>query len=257
MNDLELLSVLAVFPSSFSYAYVKKVLSCKGKDGNMNPRELLIKLEKHSLIQDDSRADETNQDECSEEQHYMIHSFFCRYIRDQYWNDSREHYYRASYFKLYINELFALGRSTLEKDNFKNCWEKFEMEQQNFLSVMSHIGEIYDEEVCPSHIMDVISELSTRETPDIIAMYIFCSDLTNPSLLLKFLEVCHRVADDDKKKKSIWCCCFDLNMKYFEIEIDDPCKELEPDEYGKSLLHKCRIARKLNTFFERERIGNL
>jgi len=250
-SDLELLSLLAVFPSRFSYAYVKKLLSFVGKDGAINSRELLIKLEKHSLLQDDSYADVMNQDG----KYYVIHSFLCQYIKDRYWSSSKEHYYKTSYYKLYTNELFMLGRKSLEKDNYKNCWEEFEMEQHNFLYVMAQIGDSCDKGDYPSYIVEVIRELSTRETPDFIAMYLLCIDLTNPCLLHKFIKVCEDLAQD-KQKKKIWCCRYDLSVKYFDGGIEDPCKELDPDDYGKALLSKRHISNKLIASLENERMGN-
>jgi len=187
--------------------------------------------------------------------YYVIHSFLCQYIKDRYWSSSKEHYYKTSYYKLYTNELFMLGRKSLEKDNYKNCWEEFEMEQHNFLYVMAQIGDSCDKGDCPSHIAEVIHELSTRETPDFIAMCLLCIDLTNPCLLRKFIEVCEYLAQD-KQKKKIWCCRYDLSEKYFDGGIEDPCKEVDPDDYGKALLNKRRISNKLFASLENERMGN-
>ena len=261
--DRKLLSVLAVFPSRFSYTYVKKLLSCTEKDDAINPRKLLIKLEKHSLIQDDSRADhsnahrwhadEANQDGCVSEQYYVIHSFFCQYIQDQYWNNIKRHDYLASYFKLYTTELFVLGRKSLEKDSYVSSWAEYMGEQHNFDYVMTQFGKSCDQDDCPSDIKKAILEELAWDTPNFISMCLFCIDLTKPSLLLKFVEVCENFADD-KQKKNIWCCRYDLNMKYFRSEIEDPCRKLEPDEYGQALLDKRRLAKKLHAYFPNKKV---
>ena len=249
-SDRELLSVLAVFPSRFSYVYVKKFLLCVGNEGSIKPRKLK-KLEKHSLVQNDSYAEDSNTDDAHEDQtnrseslskqHYVIHSFFCQYIRDRYWNDSKGHYYQASYYKLYTNELFVLGRESLEKDNYFKSWRKFEEEQHNFDYVMVQTGKSCDQDDCPSYIKEAIIKVLEWNTSDFIAMCLFCIDLTKPSLLLKFVEVCEKCADD-KQKKNIWCCRYDICMKYFDGRIDDPYKKLEPDIYGKVLLDKWFIS---------------
>ena len=248
-SDLELLSVLAVFPSRFSYSYIKKLLSCPNvkeflpcirKDGSIKPRKLK-KFEKHSLLQDDSHADGVNQEECASEEYYAIHSFFCQYIKDQYWNDSKEHCFQASYYKLYTNELFVLGRESLEKDSYVNSWIEFKGEQHNFDYVMAQIGKWCDQDDCPSHVKEAVFEMFKGSTPDFIAMCLFCIDVINSSLLLKFVEGCEKLADDGQKK-SIWCCRYDLFIKYFDSEVEDPYKKLEPDKYGKALLDKWSIS---------------
>ena len=249
-SDLELLSVLAVFPSRFSYGYVKKLCSCVGKDDSIKPRKL-TKLEKHSLIQndsyaedantDDAHADETSRSEIVSKQSYVIHPFLCQYIRDQYWNDSKGHYYQASYFKLYTNELFVLGRKSLEKDSYVNSWIDFMGERHNFDYVMTQIGKLCDHDDGPSHVTEAIYEMLKEGTPDFIAMCLFCIDVANSSLLLKFVNMCEKFADDGQKK-NIWCCRYDICMKYFDGRIEDPYKKLEPDKYGKALLDKWSIS---------------
>ena len=196
-----------------------------------------LKLEKHSLIQDDSLADEANQNG----KYYVIHSFFCQYIRNKFWDDSKRHIYQASYYKLYTNELFVLGRKSLEKDSYVNSWIEFKGEQHNFEYVMTEIGKFCDQDDCPSHITEAVYELLNRGTPDFIALCLFCIDLTNSSLLLKFIKGCEKFADDDDKKKNIWCCRYDLCMKYFDAGIEDSYQKLEPDRYGKALLDKWSI----------------
>ena len=273
-SDRELLSVLAVFPSRFSYAYVKKFLLCVGNEGSIKPRKL-TKLEKHSLVQNDSYAedvhtealhaedshtgdalaDQPHRSERLSKQYYVIHSFFCQYIREQYWNDRKGHYYQASYYKLYTNELFVLGRESLEKDNYFKCWRKFEEEQHNVDYVMVQSGKSYDQDDCPSYIKEAIIKVLEWNTSDFISMCLFCIDLTKPSLLLKYIEACENFADD-KQKKSIWCCRYDLHMKYFRSEIEDPCKKLEPDEYGKALLDKRRIAKDLHAYVPNGEVGS-
>ena len=249
-SDRELLSVLAVFPSRFSYAYVRKFLLCV-ENGSIKPRKL-TKLEKHSLVQNDSYAedvhtdnalaDQTNRSESLRKQHYVIHPFFCQYIRDRYWKDGKGHYYQELYYKLYTNELFVLGRESLEKDNYFKSWRTFEEEQHNFDYVMVQTGKSCDQDDCPLYIKEAIIKVLEWNTSDFIAMCLFCIDLTKPSLLLKYVEVCEKFADD-KQKKSIWCCRYDLNMKYSRSKIEDPCKRLEPDEYGKVLLDKWFISK--------------
>jgi len=240
-SELELLSVLAVFPGRFSYTYVKKLLSCVGKDGSTYAGELLAKFEEHSLIEDDSHADEVTQDERVSEQYYAMHFFFCQHIKKNYWDDDKEHCYKASYYKLYTNALFVLGGRSLEKDNYKNCWIEFRREQHNFDYVMTQIGKLCDQDDCPSHVREAVYEMIKQDSPDFIAMCLFCIEVISPSLLLKFVKSCEKFADDSQKKK-VWCCHYDLYMKYFDSGVEDPYRDLEADNYGKALLDKWSLS---------------
>ena len=237
-DDIEFISLLAVFPSRFSYNYVTKLLSLVGKSDTLDPIELLKRLENHSLIEDQS----------SNSTGYIIHLFLCQYIRKEYWKGSTSN--EASFTKLYTNELFVLGKESFKRDNYFDCWKEFEVEQHNFLYVMSQIGKSCDQDDCPSHIKEAIINVLTWSTSDFIAMCLFCIDLTKPSLLLKFVEVCERFASNEQKK-NIWCCRYDLSMKCFDNGIEDPYKELELDPYGKALLDKRLISNDIQSLSQK------
>ena len=237
-----LLSLLVVFPSRFSYKYMNK-LSDVLKDGKVKP--LLFNLLKtHSLIQDDFRVDDSNQEETSKNGFFNIHPFFRQYIRTKFWKEGKGKQYELAFYTLYTKELFILAKEALKKDNYIECLKEFEAEQHNFFYMMRQVGSGFEERNCTSFLKEDISKVLERETPDYIATSLFCIDITSPSLLLKFFESCE-VLVAEGLKKSIWCCRYDLHMKYFDKEIDDLYKDLEPDVYGRALMEKRSIATKI------------
>ena len=272
-SDKNLLSLLATFPSRFSYEYTKVLIShAMTDDSNIGMR--LQNLEDHNLIQDDSQddkvskdeatQDETNQDEASQDEEdqdefstrkfYVMHPFFCQFIKEKYWQDNKGHIYEKSYYCLYIQQLFILSINALEKDNYVNCLKEFQTEQHNFFHVMTQIGKGLEEVNQSNHLKEIFcEELNQKMTPDYIAACLFCIDLTNPSLLLRFFEGCEALVDE-KLKKNIWCCRYDLNMKYYDEKVDDPQKQLEPDEYGRALLDKRLISSELQASFQSKQV---
>ena len=242
-KDAKLLSLLAVFPSRFSYGYVKKLIAVL-KDDTIGAR-MLKNLEKHSMIQDFSRVSKTIENESSTEECYGIHPFLCQYLKKKYWADGKGQIYEMSYYSLYIQQLFILSINALEKDNYVNCLKEFQTEQHNFFYVMTQIGKGLEGVNQSNHLKEIFcEELNQKTTPDYIAACLFCIDLTNPSLLLRFFEGCEALVDE-KLKKNIWCCRYDLNMKYYKEKVDDPHKQLEPDAYGRAVLDKQNIAEKM------------
>ena len=253
-KEEKLLSLLAVFPSRFAYAYVQKLIdvleddtikagllrelekhSVIQDDSHVNKKAgLLRELEKHSVIQDDSHVNKANQSESSSEECFLIHPFLCQYIRQVNLDAGIGHIYERSFYTLYIRQLFILSRNALEKDNYVNCWEEFQTEQHNFFHVMVQIGKgLVDQS---SDLKKTLcKELNRKEAPDYIATYLFCVDMINTSLLLEFFEGCKELVNEELKK-DIWCCIYDLNMKCYEKGNVDPYKHLAPGKYGQSTL---------------------
>ena len=97
-------TALAVFPSTFSYRYLSKVLNYLA---DMKPR-LLNALIKHSLVSVDSGQ-------------YLIHSFLREFLKNKHWDGDSRKQYEVAYYKAYINQLFELAREALEKDKFPDC----------------------------------------------------------------------------------------------------------------------------------------
>ena len=237
-GEKELFSLLAVFPSRFSYSYVRKV-SDHIKTVSIKPR-MLKNLQEHSLVNDDSRQHE------SSDGIYLIHPFLREYMRTHYWDKSQMKEYETAFYKTYADQLFDLAGTALQKDSYIDSLEEFRKEQQNFFHVMTEIGKGSGCIIRSSYLSDVFKEsLNDRSTPDFIASLLFCIDITNPSLLLKFFEGCETFAEG-QLKKNIWCCRYDLNMKYFEKQIDDPHEQLTPDDYGKAVLDKREISQKIH-----------
>ena len=236
-DEKEVFSLLAVFPSRFSYSYVKKV-SCHIENVPVEPG-MLPSLKEHSLVNDDSRQNE------SSDGIYLIHPFLREFMRERYWNESQRQMYEKAYYKTYTDQLFIVARTALQKDGYVDCLEEFRMEKQNFFHVMKEIGTGPDSKNLSSHRRDVFKDvLNKRSTPDYIATLLFCFDITHPSLLLDFYEGSEAFVDG-QLKKNVWCCRYDANLKYFEKPIGDPCKDLQPDEYGKALLGKRRISQNI------------
>ena len=234
----KLFSLLPVFPSRFSYSYVKKV-SCHITSVALKPR-MLKNLEEHSLVINDSRQNE------SADVVYLIHPFLREFMRERYWNESQRQMYEKAYYKTYTDQLFIVARTALQKDGYVDCLEEFRMEQQNFSNVMKEIGTGPDSENLSSHRRDVFKDvLNNRSTPDYIATLLFCCDIIHPSILVDFYEGSEAFVDG-QLKKNVWCCRYDANMKYFEKQIDDPYKDLQPDEYGKALLGKRCISQEIH-----------
>ena len=240
-SDKELLFLVAAFPSRFSYRYTKMLTSfVKNDERNLEVR--MQNLEDHSLIQDDSRGAGTSDDKLSRGKFYTMHPLFCEYIRKKHWADEM---YKTSYYKLYLRQLFSLGGRALEKDKYVDCLREYQAEQHNYFDVMAQIGKSSEQINQSSHLQETFrKELERMTTPDYIATYLFCVDMTSPSLLHKYFEGCMALANEDIKK-DIWCCLYDLNMKCYEKKIDDPSNELEPGNYGRALLDKRNVATKI------------
>ena len=233
-GEKELFSLLAIFPSRFSYSYVKKV-SCCITSVAIKAR-MLKSLEEHSLVINDSRQNE------SANVIYLIHPFLREFMRTRYWNESQRQMYETAYYKTYTTQLFIVARTALQKDRYVDCLEEFRMEQHNFFHVMKEIGTGPESKNLSSHRRDVFKDvLNKRSTPDYIATLLFCFDITHPSLLLDFYEGSEAFVDG-QLKKNVWCCRYDANMKHFEKPIGDSYNELKPDEYGKALLDKRHIS---------------
>ena len=240
-SDKELLSLLAVFPSRFSYKYTKMLITFAKKDQE-NIEIRLQNLEDHSLIQDDSRDDGESQNEFLRGKFYMMHPFFCQFIKEKYWVNDKGHTCEISYCSLYIQQLLSLAGRALEKGKYVNCLGEFQAEQHNYFDVMEQIGRSLEADNQPSYLEKTFrKELSGMTTPDFIAQYLFCIDLMNPSSLLKYFEGCIALVNDEIKK-DIWCCIYDLNMKYYDRKIDDSHSQLKPGKYGGALLDKRNIA---------------
>ena len=228
---------LAVFPSSFSYSYLSKVL--KNLGGNLMPT-VLNKLKKHSLVGFDSGL-------------YMIHPFLREFLQEKHrYNDSYKKYERA-YYRAYTNELFYLAKESLKKDRFSDCLQEFHSEQQNFLHVMEEISKGWTSS--PYHLQQLVKEeLLKLNTPDYIFVVLFlCHEVYDrySAALIEFFKGCETFVDG-QIKKNIWCCRFDVSMAICGKGIDDNFKELEADDFGKILVAN----RKFNQVFDREESKN-
>ena len=216
---------LAVFPSSFSYRYLSKVL--KNLEGNLKST-ILNKLKKHSLVSFDSGL-------------YMIHPFLREFLKNKHWDDDSCKYEKA-YYKAYTNQLFYLARESLTKDKFSECLQEFHSEQQNFLHVMEEISKGWTSS--PHHLQQSVKEeLLTLKTPEYICVVIFlCHEVYDrySAALIEFFKGCETFVEG-QMKKNIWCCRFDVYMTIYEENIDDDYKGIEPDDFGKILVanRKC------------------
>ena len=217
---------LAVFPSSFSYSYLSKVL--KNLEGNLKST-VLNKLKKHSLVSFDSEL-------------YMIHPFLRQFLKKKHWdNDSREKY-EIAYFTAYIRQLFDLAKGSLEKDKFSKCLEEFRREQQNFLHVMVEISKGWANS--PHHLQQLVREnLLKLHTPQYIYVVLFlCHEIYDrySAALIEFFKGCETFVEG-QMKKNIWCCRSDVFTTIYEEKIGDDYKDIEADAVGKILVanRKC------------------
>ena len=223
---------LAVFPSSFSYRYVSKVLE---NLTGLKPR-LLSTLTKHSLVSVDSGQ-------------YLIHPFLREFLKSKYWDDGSRKNYETAYYKAYISQLFELARESLGKDKFVDCLHEFHSEQQNFLHVMGEVGKGCTNS--PPHVRQLVKEhLLQLQTPEYIYVVLFlCHEVYDryPVALIEFFKGCETFAEG-QVKKNIWCCRFDVSMAICGKGIDDNFEELEADDFGKILVAN----RKCNQIVDRE-----
>ena len=214
---------LAVFPSGFSYAYLSKFWN--DLDGVNTVWKLVQTLKKHSLL-------EVHKDS------YSIHPFLRDFLQTKWDDDSRVNY-EITYYKTYIEQLFALARKSLEKDEYAKCLSEFQQEQQNFVYVMALVER--GSESCPSYLRTIVEKLLSRPTPDYISVLLFyCHELYLVDAT-GFFKGCETFVER-QKKKCIWCCRFDVSMAKYEKEIDNDYSDIEPDEYGKVLVEKRKLS---------------
>ena len=220
-DEMELLSMLAVFHSGFSYEYVTRISELL----SVNP-DVIEQLHRNSLI---SRT----------AQGYQLHPFLREFIMGNIWDKERKQTYEEAYYKVYIKQIFELAKDSLKKDNYVDSMKKFEREKPNFFHVMMMIAKM-KVNVTDDPMSQIVEETLQRSSVEYIAAMIFYKELTNPALLLDFFKGCEQFAIGEMKRV-IWCCRKETYLRYYEEGLEDPYKHLSSEKYERILIEKRRI----------------
>ena len=216
-GEMNLMKMLAVFPSGFSYTYMEKLAEIIGNKGR-----LIDKLRKRGLVE-------------RQKPNYIIHPFLCEFIKVKKWNDLESSRYERAYTEVYLKSLFELSIRSLGKDKYTTCLEEFSNEKYNFLNVMSNLYGLSDGQNPEVSAVSVANNKHfERQTSDFISVMVFLLNMVRPDVLIKFFENCEEIVADDMKP-NIWCIRYELEVKYFYERPQQPSHYSQPDRYASYL----------------------
>ena len=231
--ELNLLKILAAFPSTFSYRYVGKLAS-KFKAN----QRLITKLREKGMV--DRRGDS----------HYLIHPFLCEYIKLKKWRKSEASEYEREYVCLYLQSLFRLALDAHKKDMYTNSLEEFKAEKENFEHLMRFIDKLSSDDCTTKEIAVEVSKLLDLETPVYLTALLFTIDLINQSVLVNFFENCEKMAPEERRV-DINSCRAELTAKCFEKGIVDLEFKTRPDKYAAILKDRRELCDRAFQFEEK------
>eukprot|EP00794_Sanderia_malayensis_P000726 gene726-4_t len=207
-EELEMIKMLAVYPSAFSYRYVKKL----SNQLNINARKSFNAVKKKSLL-------EINTDS------YYFHPLFLDYIKKTKWVRKDEEKFQKCLIEVYITAMFDLGTKSLKKDKFSECLKEAKVEKSNFLYVM----DLVKKERIPA----LSGNTFNKTANEYIAMILFMNDFIYGPILIDFLKTCETFASDESKYYG-HCCHYELHKKVLKNEyIQEPNEQKVLDDEGR------------------------
>ena len=202
-GQLNLMKLLAVFPSSFSYEYMDKLSKCvKFK------ARFIQKLRKKGLVE--------RQEPC-----YLIHPYLCEFVRQEKWLSADKERYERAYEEVYLTSLFELGNRSLGKDAYPESRSEFFNERHNFLHLMASIREKNSQNSGGTESLSFLHEILDRQTSEYVSVMIFVLGLVHPATLIDFFEDCERLVTCEMKP-NIWSIRHELKMKCYDEELTKP-----------------------------------
>eukprot|EP00794_Sanderia_malayensis_P010748 gene10748-11899_t len=221
-EELKLIKMLAVYPSAFSYKYLKMLAH---QFNIKDVRTILDAIKKKGLLEVNAIG-------------YSFHPFLLEYIRDTKWGQSDEKKYVNCFLKVYAGALFDLGRVSLEKDQFLKCLSEFKAEKINFLYMMDLLKK-----------EDILSTIDhnvfKRPANEYISMMLFAMDLVYSPFIIHFLKVCKTLASDEFKYYAR-CCYYEVFSKIYPNEAnEEPTTNGQESEADKRFCRLLLERRKL------------
>eukprot|EP00112_Aurelia_sp_Birch-Aquarium-sp1_P002173 Seg1234.5 transcript_id=Seg1234.5/GoldUCD/mRNA.D3Y31 product="hypothetical protein" protein_id=Seg1234.5/GoldUCD/D3Y31 len=232
-TELDLLKIIAAFPSKFSYLYVAKLAS----RFEANQR-LIAKLREKGMV--DRHG----------ESHYLIHPFLSDYIKRSKWSEAEQIEYEREYVCLYLQSLFRLALDAHKRDVYTNSLKEFKTEQENFEHLMRYMDKHSSDDCITKEIAVEVSKLLDRETPVYFTALLFTIDLINEAVLVKFFENCEKMAPDERRV-NINSCRAELTAKCFEKGIVDLEFKTQPDKYAAILKDRRELCDRAFQFEEK------
>eukprot|EP00794_Sanderia_malayensis_P010743 gene10743-11893_t len=207
-EELELIKMLAVYPSAFSYRYVQKL----SNQLNINARKSLNAVKKRSLL-------EVNTDS------YYFHPLFLEYIKKTKWVGKDEEKFQKLFIEVYVTAIFDLGVKSLKKDTFSENLEEAKVEKSNFLYVMDLVRK--------ERTSGLNGNTFNKTANEHVAMILFMHGFIYDPILIDFLKTCESLASDESKYYA-QCCHYELCTKIFNNEhIQEPNEQEVLDDEGK------------------------
>eukprot|EP00112_Aurelia_sp_Birch-Aquarium-sp1_P018616 Seg446.15 transcript_id=Seg446.15/GoldUCD/mRNA.D3Y31 product="hypothetical protein" protein_id=Seg446.15/GoldUCD/D3Y31 len=226
-GEMNLMKLLAVFPSGFSYKYVEKltrIITDKVIKGRW-----IHTLRKRGLVE-------------KPEPNFLIHPFLCEFIKTK-WKDLEKSKYEQAYTEVYLKSLFELSIQSLEKDKYSTCLEEFSKEKYNFSNAMSNLFGLSDgQNPEVGAVSEANNRLFARQTSDFLSVMVFLLNMVRPDVLIKFFKNCEQIVADNMKP-NIWCIRYELEVKYSAERPQQPSGYPQPDSYASFL----KDSRDLNT----------
>ena len=202
-GQLNLMKLLAVFPSSFSYEYMDKLSKCvKFK------ARFIQKLRKKGLVE--------RQEPC-----FLIHPYLCEFVRQEKWLSGDKELYERAYEEVFLTSLFELGKRSLEKDAYPESRSEFVNERNNFLHLMASIREKISQKRGGTESLSFLKGILDRQTSEYVSVMIFVLGLVHPATLIDFYEDCERLVTFEMKP-NIWSIRHELMMKCYDEELTKP-----------------------------------
>ena len=202
-GQLNLMKLLAVFPSSFSYEYMDKLSKCvKFK------ARFIQKLRKKGLVE--------RQEPC-----YLIHPYLCEFVRQKKWLSGDKELYERAYEEVFLTSLFELGKRSLEKDAYPESRSEFVNERHNFLHLMASIREKISQKRGGTESLSFLKGILDRQTSEYVSVMIFVLGLLHPATLIDFYEDCERLVAREMKP-NIWSIRNEVKMKCYDEELPKP-----------------------------------
>eukprot|EP00794_Sanderia_malayensis_P010714 gene10714-11861_t len=208
-EELELIKMLAVYPSAFSFNFVK-ILAHQFKIKDV--RKLLNAIKKKGLLEVTAGT-------------YYFHPLFLEYIKETQWSGKDEEKFHKCFIEVYITAMIDLGMKSLKKDAFSECLNEAKIEKSNFLYVMDLVKR--------ERTSGLNVNTFNKTANEYVAMILFLNGFIYGPILIDFLKTCETLASDESKYYA-YCCHYVLCKKILKNEyIQEPNEQEVLDDEGK------------------------